>query len=62
MIPAPVCREVDYLLRTRVRRAARMAFLDDLAAASFTVPCLEPDDSHFILLPGDGAPRFERTS
>jgi predicted nucleic acid-binding protein len=44
VIPAPVCAEVDYLLGTRLGRAARMAFLDDLAAGRFAVPCLEPDD------------------
>ena len=44
VIPAPVCAEVDYLLGTRLGRAARVAFLDDLAAGRFTVPCLEPDD------------------
>ena len=44
VIPAPVCAEVDYLLGTRVGRAARVAFLDDLAAGRFTVPCLERDD------------------
>ena len=43
VIPAPVCAEVDYLLGTRVGRAARVAFLDDLAAGRFTVPCLEQD-------------------
>ena len=44
VIPAPVCAEVDYLLGSRVGRAARVAFLDDLAAGRFTVPCLELDD------------------
>ena len=44
VIPAPVCAEVDYLLGTRLGRAARVAFLDDLAAGRFTVPCLENDD------------------
>jgi len=44
VIPAPGCAEVDYLLGIRVGRAARMAFLDDLAASRFTVPCLERDD------------------
>lgn len=41
VIPAPVTAEVDYLLGQRVGRAARLAFLDDLAAARFTVACLE---------------------
>jgi predicted nucleic acid-binding protein len=44
VVPAPVCAEVDYLLGTRLGRAARVAFLDDLAAGRFTVPCLELDD------------------
>ncbi len=44
VIPAPVCAEVDYLLGTRLGRAARVAFLDDLAARRFAVACLEPDD------------------
>jgi predicted nucleic acid-binding protein len=44
LIPAPVCAEVDYLLGTRLGRAARVGFLDDLAAARFTVACLDRDD------------------
>ena len=44
VIPSPVCAEVDYLLGARLGRAARVAFLDDLAAGRFMVPCLEPDD------------------
>lgn len=44
VIPAPVTAEVDYLLGQRVGRAARLAFLDDLAARRFAVECLEPDD------------------
>ena len=44
VIPAPVCAEVDYLLGTRLGRAARVAFLDDLAAGRFTVTSLERDD------------------
>ena len=44
VIPAPVCAEVDHLLGTRLGRAARVAFLDDLAAGRFTVTCLERDD------------------
>jgi uncharacterized protein len=44
VIPAPVCAEVDYLLGTRLGRAARVAFLDDLAAGRFTATCLEGDD------------------
>jgi predicted nucleic acid-binding protein len=41
VIPAPVAAEVDYLLGQRVGRAARLAFIDDLAAARFTVECLD---------------------
>lgn len=41
VIAAPVVAEVDYLLGQRVGRAARLAFIDDLAAARFTVECLE---------------------
>ena len=44
VIPAPVCAEVDYLLGRRMGRVARVAFLNDLSAGRFTVPCLEPDD------------------
>lgn len=44
VIPAPVTAEVDYLLGTRIGRAARLAFLDDLSAGRFSVACLEPDE------------------
>lgn len=44
VIPAPVTAEVDYLLGRRIGRAARLAFLDDLAAGRFAVECLEADD------------------
>ncbi|MGH9171981.1 MAG: PIN domain-containing protein [Acidimicrobiales bacterium] len=44
VVPAPVTAEVDYLLGRRLGRAARLAFLDDLGAARFTVAKLEPDD------------------
>lgn len=44
IIPAPVTAEVDYLLGRRLGRAARLAFLDDLAAGRFRVACLETDD------------------
>lgn len=43
VVPAPVTAEVDYLLGQRVGRAARLAFLDDLAAGRFTVECLDLD-------------------
>jgi predicted nucleic acid-binding protein len=44
IIPAPVTAEVDYLLGVRIGRAARLAFLDDLAAGRFEVACLSQDD------------------
>lgn len=44
VIPAPVTAEVDYLLGRRLGRAARIAFLHDLAAGRFTVACLEAAD------------------
>jgi predicted nucleic acid-binding protein len=44
VIPAPVTAEVDYLLGRRIGRAARLAFLDDLAAGRFAVESLELDD------------------
>lgn len=44
VIPAPVTAEVDYLLGRRIGRAARLAFLDDLAAGRFLVECLTPQE------------------
>lgn len=44
VIPAPTTAEVDYVLGQRFGRAARRAFLADLAAGRFTVGCLERDD------------------
>jgi uncharacterized protein len=44
VIPAPVTAEVDYLLGRRIGRAARLAFLDDLAAGRFAVECLELEE------------------
>lgn len=44
VIPAPTTAEIDYLLGQRFRRAARQAFLTDLAAGRFTVTSLDPDD------------------
>jgi uncharacterized protein len=41
VMPAPVTAEVDFLLGRRVGRAARLAFLDDLAAGRFEVVSLE---------------------
>jgi predicted nucleic acid-binding protein len=44
VIPAPVTAEIDYMLGERFGRAARVAFLQDLAAGRFDVACLERDD------------------
>jgi predicted nucleic acid-binding protein len=44
VIASPVTAEVDCLLGRRVGRAARLAFLDDLAAERFTVECLLPEE------------------
>ena len=44
VIPAPIAAEVDYLLGRRLGRAARLAFIADLAAGRFTVACLDADD------------------
>lgn len=43
-IPAPVTAEIDYLLGQRFGRAARRAFLADLASGRFRVSPLERDD------------------
>ena len=53
VLAAPVTAEADYLLDQRIGRAARLAFLEDLAAGRFIVECLEPDEYA-------GAPRLER--
>ena len=44
IIPAPAAAEIDYLLGQRFGPAARRAFLGDLAAGRFGIPCLERDD------------------
>ncbi len=44
VIPAQVTAEADYLLGQRIGRAARLAFLDDLAAGRFSVECLDAAD------------------
>lgn len=44
VIPAPVTAEIDYMLGERFGRAARTAFLRDLAAGRFDVGCLERED------------------
>lgn len=49
VVPAPVTAEVDYLLGRRIGRAARLAFLDDLAGGRFTAVCLEPDDHERVV-------------
>ena len=49
VIPAPTTAEIDYLLGQRFGRAARPAFLTDLAAGRFTVAGLDPDDYTMIV-------------
>lgn len=49
VIPAPTTAEVDYLLGRRLGRSARLAFLDDLAAARFDVAGLDADDHGVIV-------------
>ncbi len=44
VIPAPTTAEIDYLLGQRFGRAARRAFVTDLAAGRFAVAGLDPDD------------------
>ena len=44
VIPAPVTAEIDYLLGQRFGRAARRAFLADLASGRLRVSPLERDD------------------
>jgi hypothetical protein len=44
VVPAPVTAEVDYLLAARLGEAARLSFMDDLAAGRFAVECLVPAD------------------
>ncbi|MGA2929590.1 MAG: PIN domain-containing protein [Solirubrobacteraceae bacterium] len=44
VIPAPTTAEIDYLLGQRFGRAARRAFLTDLAHGRFSVSGLDPDD------------------
>ncbi|MGQ0575478.1 MAG: PIN domain-containing protein [Pseudonocardia sp.] len=44
VIAAPVTAEIDYLLGRRVGRAARHAFLDDLATGNFVVEGLDAAD------------------
>jgi predicted nucleic acid-binding protein len=49
VIPAPVTSEVDYLLGRRLGRAARLAFLEDLASGRFTVGCLDEGDHRVVV-------------
>lgn len=44
VMPAPATAEVDHLLGRRFGRAARLAFISDLAAGRFQVEGLERDD------------------
>lgn len=44
VMPAPTTAEVDYLLGQRFGRAARRAFLRDLARGRFSIACLERED------------------
>jgi uncharacterized protein len=44
VIPAPVCAEVDYLLRTRYGPAEQRYFIEDLAAGRFQTPGLDSSD------------------
>jgi predicted nucleic acid-binding protein len=48
VIPAPVTAEVDYLLGRRLGRAARLGFIEDLAAGRFAVACFEADDYRVV--------------
>lgn len=49
VVPAPVTAEVDYLLGRRIGRAARLAFLDDLAAGRFVVENLVADEYRAVV-------------
>lgn len=49
VIPAPVTSEVDYLLGHRLGRAARLAFLEDLARGRFTVASLDEADHRLVV-------------
>lgn len=49
VIPAPITAEIDYLLGERFGRAARLAFLADLAAGRFVVAALERSDHAAVL-------------
>lgn len=46
--PAPVTPEVDYLLGHRLGPAARLGFIEDLAAGRFVVAHLESDDHRVV--------------
>ena len=49
ILPAPVSAEVDYFVGRRLGRAARRAFLTDLARGRFEVACLEPSEYHLVV-------------
>ena len=49
LLPAAVSAEVDYLISTRLGRAARRAFLTDLADGKLEVACLEPSEYEIVL-------------
>lgn len=56
VVPAPVTAEVDYLLGRRLGRAARLGFIEDLAAGRFVVAYLEPAEYRVV---GDLERRYE---
>ncbi|HYU19847.1 MAG TPA: VapC toxin family PIN domain ribonuclease [Chloroflexota bacterium] len=49
ILPAQVSAEVDYLVSRRLGRAARLAYLQDLADGNLDVVCLEPGDYRLVL-------------
>lgn len=49
VVPAPVTAEVDYIVGRRLGRAARLAFLDDLAAERYVVAALDVDEHGVIV-------------
>jgi len=48
VIPAPITAEIDYLVGQRIGRAARRAFLTDLADGKFRVETLTQSEYHLI--------------
>lgn len=49
IMPAQVSAEIDYFVHRRFGRAARRAFLTDLAQGRFQVACLEPHEYGLVL-------------